>query len=72
MPTHIPDVYTKQPLAPIRVLRLKKYPIWDIFIGNGWKNWSRVLKDKFGKYHVLSGNELNQKTITQIMGPKVS
>jgi len=27
----------------IKVLRVKKFPLYDLFQGEGWENWSRVL-----------------------------
>lgn len=30
----------------------------DVFVGDGWYNWTRVLK-KNGKFHILGGNKLH-------------
>jgi len=27
----------------MKVLRVKKFPIFDVFFGEGWEDWTRVL-----------------------------
>ena len=27
----------------MKILRVKKFPLYDVFQGEGWDNWSRVL-----------------------------
>ena len=27
----------------MKILRIKKLPIFDVFVGEGWYNWSRII-----------------------------
>lgn len=27
----------------MKILQVKKFPIYDIFVGEGWDNWTRIL-----------------------------
>lgn len=45
----------------MKVLQVKNFPIWDIFEGEGWENWSRYLYKK-GKLIYISGVKLVDKT----------
>ncbi len=37
-----------------KILQVKKFPIYDIFTGQGWLNWTRILVQP-GKTTVLAG-----------------
>lgn len=45
----------------IKVLRVFKNPIFDVFLGDGWNNWSRVLIRKDKMIH-LDGNRFTFKS----------
>lgn len=42
----------------MKILQVKKFPIYDIFEGDGWEMWSRYLL-KNGKFIYIAGNKLN-------------
>lgn len=46
----------------MKILQVKKFPIYDVFDGDGWTNWSRYLFKK-GKLIYLSGLKLTSKSI---------
>lgn len=39
--------------------------IYDVFIGNGWNNWTRVRRYHWG-VKILEGNFLNRTLLTQV------
>jgi hypothetical protein len=41
-----------------KILRVKKLPIYDVFEGEGWFNWTRVAV-RSNKLKVVGGNPLN-------------
>lgn len=41
----------------MKILRVKKLPIYDVFYGDGWLNWTRVIKHH-DNLKVLGGNQL--------------
>ena len=43
----------------MKVLQVKKTPIYDVFIGEGWYNWTRVLL-RNDVVKVLSGSPLSR------------
>jgi hypothetical protein len=42
----------------LKVLRVKKFPLYDVFQGEGWENWSRVLM-KGTKAVLIAGSHLS-------------
>lgn len=48
----------------LKILQVKKFPIWDIFVEDGWLNWSRYLFKK-DKLIYLAGNKLVSKSLLQ-------
>jgi hypothetical protein len=42
----------------MKILRVKKLPLYDVFTGEGWYNWSRVVKQN-DQLKVISGNQLS-------------
>jgi hypothetical protein len=42
------------------------FNVFDVFIGNGWDNWTRVRRFKDGGVAVIDGKQVNRSTITQI------
>ena len=46
----------------MKVLRVKKTPIFDCFLGDGWDNWTRVIWEKdHDSVKIIDGNHLNIK-----------
>ena len=44
----------------LKILQVKKFPIWDIFQLDGWLNWTRILlKNK--KVIQIAGNKITSK-----------
>lgn len=46
----------------MKILQVKKFPIYDVFLDEGWTNWSRYLFKK-GKLIHLDGAKLASKSI---------
>ena len=42
----------------MKILRVKKLPLYDVFIGEGWLNWTRVVKQGEA-LKVIGGNQLS-------------
>jgi len=40
----------------IKVLQVKKFPIFDVFTGDGWLNWTRILIQP-NKTTVIAGDK---------------
>ena len=38
---------------------------YDVFIGNGWNNWTRVRRNHWG-VSVVAGNRLSRETIHEL------
>jgi hypothetical protein len=49
-----------------KILRVKKFNLWDIFLGEGWENWTRVSRIN-GKVSYVSGNKFPIKTLYKLM-----
>ena len=49
----------------IVVLQVKKYPIFDVFTGEGWENWTRIMLKNNKIIHV-AGNLLHISLIKAI------
>ena len=49
----------------LKILRIKKFPLYDIFQGEGWENWSRYLFIK-GHLKLISGIPLSIKEIREV------
>jgi hypothetical protein len=50
----------------MKILQVKKFPIFDIFTGEGWENWSRYLIKK-NKIIYIAGIKLSDKqSVTQL------
>lgn len=43
----------------MKILRVKRLPLFDVFTGEGWLNWTRIVKNDNGNLKVISGNQLN-------------
>ena len=39
--------------------------VYDVFVGSGWNNWTRVTRTQSG-VQVVSGNMLDQKTLNHV------
>lgn len=50
-------------ISNMKILQVKKFPIYDIFIGNGWLNWTRILIDKSKKVTIIAGEQLSMSEI---------
>ena len=48
-----------------KVLQVKKFPIYDVFLGDGWKEWSRV-KFVNGNITVIEGAPLNSSVVNSV------
>jgi hypothetical protein len=42
----------------MKILQVKKFPIYDIFTDLGWLNWTRILIDKNKKISVIAGEPI--------------
>ena len=42
----------------MKILRVKKLPLYDVFTGDGWYNWSRIVKNN-DTLKIISGNQLS-------------
>jgi hypothetical protein len=42
----------------LKVLRVKKFPLYDVFQGEGWEQWSRILM-KGSKAILIAGEHLS-------------
>lgn len=42
----------------MKILRVKKFPLFDVFTGEGWDHWSRVVKQG-DNVKVIAGEQLN-------------
>ena len=46
----------------MKILRVKKFPLYDIFVGKGWLNWTRILfNSKNNSVKVIAGDPLRIK-----------
>lgn len=50
----------------MKVLQVKKFPIFDIFQGEGWDNWTRVRIVKGRIVHV-AGEHIPIKTLYSVL-----
>lgn len=48
----------------MKVLRVKKFPLYDVFTGEGWYNWSRVLVRDTPR--VVAGEQLPQVRLNEV------
>lgn len=46
----------------MKILQVKKFPIYDVFLDEGWTNWSRYLLKK-GKLIYISGVKILDRAI---------
>lgn len=44
---------------PVVVKQVPRRPFFDLFVGKGWRNWTRVHKGKTGDVTVISGMKLD-------------
>lgn len=42
----------------MKILRVKKFPLYDVFTGEGWDHWSRVVRQG-DNVKVIAGEQLN-------------
>lgn len=49
----------------MKILQVKKFPLYDVFLYDGWTNWSRV-KVQDGSITVIAGAALTPDVIGQI------
>jgi hypothetical protein len=49
----------------MKILRVKKTNIYDVFMGDGWKQWTRIRNDKEG-VHFLKGDRLHSSQISTV------
>ena len=49
----------------MKVCRVKKTAFYDVFTGEGWKNWSRYKLDG-EKLHHVSGNRIPFSILTSV------
>lgn len=49
------------------VLQVNKLPVFDIFLGEGWDNHTRVSRERGGTYLPISGNKLHKSLVNHIM-----
>jgi len=49
----------------MKILRVKRTHIYDVFTGDGWKNWSRY-HVKQGKVLYIAGNSLPKIDLIRI------
>jgi hypothetical protein len=47
----------------MKILQVKKFPLYDVFFGQGWKNWSRIKVVSEGEITVISGAPLTPRTL---------
>ncbi len=50
----------------MKILPIKGTPIFDLFTGEGWYNWTRILK-RNESIKVLAGNPLTSQQLTEII-----
>ena len=51
----------------MKILRVKKLPIYDIFLGEGWYNWTRVMHDvKNSRLKMVAGENLGSFTKIEV------
>ena len=53
-------------MQTLKVLRVKGTPIYDLFTGEGWYNWTRILKRDM-TIKVLAGNPLTPGDLQQCL-----
>jgi hypothetical protein len=44
---------------PVVVKQVPKRPFFDLFVGKGWRNWTRIHRGKTGENTVISGMKLD-------------
>ena len=49
----------------MKVLRIKRTPLYDVFVGEGWKEWSRYLHIA-GKTTYVSGKRLPKHLLNKL------
>lgn len=54
-----------------KVLKVKGTPCFDIFIGEGWRHWTRVCVRKGKQPTIEAGALLSQDQLTSILGDKI-
>jgi hypothetical protein len=50
----------------MKILQVKKSPIYDIFMGEGWHNWSRIILQKEG-LKIIGGMQLIPSIKAEVM-----
>ena len=50
----------------MKILQVKKTRFFDVFLGNGWYNHTRVFVDKNAIVHHISGNQLKRIQMVEI------
>ena len=51
----------------MKILRVKKLPVFDVFTGEGWYNWARVLYDyKNSRLKVVKGENIPAFTKAEV------
>jgi hypothetical protein len=53
-------------MQTIKLLHVKATPIWDLFTGEGWYNWTRVLV-RGSEIKVLAGTPLTPEVQSQLV-----
>lgn len=49
----------------LKLLRVPTTPLWDVFTGEGWYNWTRILVRGL-EIKVLAGNPLTSDLTTEL------
>lgn len=57
----------KQVTNPVVVKQVPRRPFFDIFVGKGWRNWTRVHRGKTGVTTVISGLKLDTDFVDQVV-----
>jgi len=50
----------------MKIVPVKKTPLFDVFVGEGWSNHSRVIVDKNKRVKLISGNRLTKIEFIEI------
>lgn len=53
--------------SSVIVLQVNKLPMFDIFIGEGWDNWTRISRERNGNYLPIAGAKLHQSLVQHLM-----
>lgn len=52
-------------MSGTKILRVKKTNMYDVFMGDGWKNHSRIYYDN-GRVSLVNGNKLSRIKFIEI------